>query len=140
MFDTNEKIHNKRIKRYYELLPFFKKVYSISLNRKQTIQELINDIIYKNYFRSIKSLDFIILKLILFSNRKKINWNVEFRYITDYILEKNRLILEETQNVYLPNRFKSSYFFNTVEDCLKYYKSFPDQLIICYLIKCEIIE
>jgi hypothetical protein len=140
VFDTDDKIDINRINRFYELLPLFKKIYSFSIRRQQPIHIIIENVFYNNCFQSIKKFKFNILVIQLISRIKKFKLNDEFKFFNDFILEKNRILLQETQNIYLPNRFKSGYFFSNEDECFKYYRSLQNGYYSCYLIKYEIIE
>ena len=63
----------------------------------------------------------------------------EFRYFTYYILEKVRQdLIQTSENIDLPNRFESSYFFGNLKDCIVYlnnlyglsFKNLPNLKII----------
>jgi hypothetical protein len=51
----------------------------------------------------------------------------KFLYI-DYLLEITRQHLIEADNISLPNRFESAFFFETLEDCINYRLDFLVQL------------
>ncbi len=69
----------------------------------------------------------------------KFNAEVEFRYFTDYVLCKARTEIKRELNKPLPDRFKSHYFFESIEDCLNYYDSF-DSVKSSTIIQVEFID
>ena len=44
----------------------------------------------------------------------------EFRYFNDYVLEKARKDIFKELKIELPNRFESQYFFQSIDDCIRY--------------------
>lgn len=49
----------------------------------------------------------------------------EFKYFNDFVLNLVRKDLAAS-NIIVPNRFKSHYFFEKIEDCKDYLKELPN--------------
>tara|TARA_B100000378_G_scaffold272723_1_gene264648 strand:- start:179 stop:859 length:681 start_codon:yes stop_codon:yes gene_type:complete len=123
IIDTNEKIDYSMVKRFSELNNLLKLIYECSEKYQKSIREVLIEsksrkiIFKKNSFqKSVKAIK---------KEIKKTNFNlcVDFNYFTHYILENVRLELMKNSNKKIPNRFESSYFFESISDCKRYLKN-----------------
>lgn len=144
VIDTNETIDYKRFNRFSELKTLFNSIYSTSLEYNLPIGEIIffinanifKRLIYKAEHKTIKSK---IKQIRRESINRKFNINIEFRFFNDFVLEKVRQDLIKNNDIILPDRFKSSYFFKSIDDCKKYYESLGGNYN-CQIIKVKFIK
>jgi hypothetical protein len=144
LIDTNKSWDNLRFDRFLKLNKLFKLIFEVSCEGKLPLlnilaelypEQFISDITVKNFSKYEVELK-IIKKEIVETN---FNVELEFRYFTDYVLSEKRKELGEKSNLKIPDRFKSHYFFESIEDCLNYH----DNLITtkeCVIVLVEIID
>jgi len=120
IIDTNEKTNHSMVKRFTELNNLLKLIYECSEKYQKSIREVLIEsksrkiIFRKNSFqKSIKAIKKEIKKT-------DFNLNGEFKYFTYFILENVRLELIKNSDEKIPNRFESSYFFESIADCERY--------------------
>lgn len=144
IIDTDDTIDFRRIVRYTELTKLFDLIFNYSSIHNQPVVEILH-LINANFAERLKY---------NFQNRKskseinnirresfkiKFNINREFRWFNDFVLEKAKREIEKEQDVILPDRFRSSYFLESLDDCHKYYENLGS-IYKCLIIKVEFIE
>lgn len=144
VIDTNETIDYKRFNRFSELKILFNSIYSTSLEYNLPIGEIIffiNANIFKRlrYKAEHKTIKSKIKQIRRESINRKFNINIEFRFFNDFVLEKVRQDLIKNNDIILPDRFKSSYFFKSIDDCKRYYESLGGNYN-CQIIKVKFIK
>jgi hypothetical protein len=127
VINTNRKYDSDRIKRYNQLHKFFRILYNYSKENQISVGAILNVICpYSDLSADFEAEDFnkkkrVLKRLFNQSIKNKINWsNNELRFFNDFVLEKAKKEVSKTIKVKLPNRFKSNYFFETIEDCHRY--------------------
>lgn len=144
IIDTNSNINSYRYFRHKELIRFFDKVYEFSNEYNLPIIFILNDHYRDKSERAINNLikrfKYIRKLRILKKEMRKYNFQIDTQgyLFIDYILEKTRLLLEKNENLILPSRFNSSFFFEKVDDCKIYIKTFQNKLL--NIIKVEFVE
>lgn len=143
IIDTKNCINRDRVERNNELLKFFEFVYRYSDEYEYPIWNILSD----NLPNFIKSLKYFV-KDKLYFNKVKIlrkerkesafSWPSDNVYFIDFILEKVRICVQDELKIELPSRFESSYFFETYEDCKKYFDGYSH--LNLEIIKVEFIE
>ncbi|MDO9152135.1 MAG: hypothetical protein Q7U47_00210 [Paludibacter sp.] len=145
IIDTNYCINEYRVLRNNELKSFFEKAENFSNEFELSISLVLNDTLLKlmklHKTFIIKGIKYIVKMKKLAKEREKCNFilNDESNFFIDYILEKKRKNLEIEENVILPSRFNSSFFFESADDCNKYYPKFNCNGEI-QIVKVEFIE
>jgi hypothetical protein len=142
IIDTNDCVNEYRVKRNNELKNYFNRVYNFSKDFETPILLVLNDVLLNfNQLPDsfIKRINYNLKLKFLAKERKKCFFiNEEAIYFIDYILEKTRINLQTKEKVILPNRFKSSFFFESETDSKAYLNSFQNPLL--RIIKVEFIE
>lgn len=141
---TQEMVDNTRVKRYSMLTNLFEQIYNCSKEYELPIGEIVFHIkasFCKRRKYKIENLELrqCINEIRKESSRQHFRVMREFRWFNDYILEKAKTEIFNELGLILPNRFESSYFFETIEDCFKYYFSLPRKFHV-KIIEVEIIE
>lgn len=144
IIDTDDTIDLRRIARYSELTKLFDLIFNCSSNHNQPVGEILflinaNFVERWKYNFQNRRLKSEIKKIRRESFRRKFNINLEFRWFNDFVLEKAKRDIEKEQDVILPDRFKSSYFLESIDDCQVYYENLGFRYD-CQIIKVEFIE
>ena len=127
---TQERVDYRRMKRYSKLTNLFEQIYNCSKEYELPIGEIVFHIkasIFKRLKNKIENLELkkCIKEIRKESSKQHFRVMKEFRWFNDYILEKAKTEIHNEFGLILPNRFESSYFFESIEDCYKYYFSLP---------------
>jgi hypothetical protein len=127
---TQEKVDSTRVKRYSKLTDLFEQIYNCSKEYELPIGEIIFHIKASFLKRRKYKIENLKLKKCIKdirkeSSRQHFRVMKEFRWFNDYILEKAKKEIHHELGLVLPNRFESSYFFESIEDCYKYYFNLP---------------
>ncbi|WP_298141025.1 hypothetical protein [Flavobacterium sp.] len=144
VIDTDKKFDLLRIERLKQLEKLFNLIFEISSNLNLPLINILatlypklyySEIIIKNQSDLEKHLD-VLRKEILYS---RFNVQFEFRNFTDFIFSKARADIIKNHKISLPDRFKSRYFFESIEDCLNYHDNLISQKP-CKIIMVEFID
>lgn len=128
-------IDDKRIKDFNEKKEFLELFYFITNSKPKKLNQVNNDI--KNgYANNIESsYNEVIPILHKLYKKNSFDLSNDFYLILDYYLMKEKEKLE-IESFDLPDRFSSSFFFKTKEDCLKYLNKLNYNK--CFIYKVEI--
>jgi hypothetical protein len=144
IIDTDNSIDELRFKRNKELLTCFEKAYSFSEEFELPISVVLTEIALKitplpnNFLKRIT----YIWKLYFLTNEMKkcsLQYSEISKYSLDFILEKTRICIQNETKTILPSRFKSSFFFESEDDCKRYYTKYNYEGEI-FIAKVEFIE
>lgn len=129
IINTEDLIDYSRVKRYEQLVKFFEQIYNCSKEHEITISDILlytisNFFKRRKYNKGNKDLKKCLRNIRKEGSKQNFKWETEFLWFNDFILEKVRKDIFEAHNLILPNRFESIYFFESREDCLKYYDNF----------------
>lgn len=132
IINTREMVDSTRVKRYSKLTNLFEQIYNCSKEYELPIVVIVFHIkasIFKRRNYKIENLELkkCIKDIRKESSRQHFRVMKEFRWFNDYILEKAKTEIYNELGLVLPNRFESSYFFESIEDCYKYYFSLPSK-------------
>lgn len=120
VLNTTENINHARLVRFSKLKHLFDLIFNLSRDYNLPIYDVLKftnqnarinaemdfyDQI-ENIKQEISTTNFILL--------------YEFRYFNYYILEKVRKDIFDETKLELPNRFESQYFFQSINDCIRY--------------------
>ena len=126
VYDTDLMSDTKRIKRYNELSPLFDLFYQGSILYDLPIAYFFDLVYTRNYFKRQRlkrnfGVDREYINSIL-KEKKKCRFRLysEGRFFFDYVLKIAGEQISLQENKTLPDRFKSKYFFETLEDCSSY--------------------
>ena len=141
---TQKGVDSTRVKRYSKLTNLFEQIYNCSKEYELPIGEIVFHIkasIFKRRKYKIENLELkkCIKDIRKESSRRHFRVMREFRWFNDYILEKAKAEIHNELGLILPNRFESSYFFESIEDCFRYYFSLPSK-VHTKIIEVEFIE
>jgi len=129
VIDTNSFIDYERVKRFKKLTKLFELMYNCSTEFELPLFDILFQV-KANFFKRLKfKIKNIQLKKRISEIRnecfKKCFRSNEFRMFNDYMLAKVRDELNAKFVSDLPNRFESCYFFESIDDSLKYYSNLP---------------
>ena len=129
VIDTKTYIDYVKIKRYSKLTYLFELIYNCSKDFNMPIGNILFQV-KANMFKRMKfKIDDVQLKKRISKIRneslKKCFRLNEFRMFNDYVLENVRNEINKLYAQELPNRFESCYFFESIDDSLKYYYKLP---------------
>lgn len=124
IINTEDTVDELRFKRYSELKPLYELIYNCSEKYNLQLQYIIDFLLVNRSRRNIKKFGNCELKHTLKQIKKKskiLHFCLikEFRYFTDYVLEKVQNNLDNG----LPDRYKVNYFFESMVDCYRYLRS-----------------
>ncbi len=128
IIDTDKNFDLLRLERFKKLEKLFNQIFEISSSSNLPIINILAALYPNLYYSNILVENQNTLESNLDVLRKEIAISkfcvgIEFRYFTDYVLYKAREEIKKELNKPLPNRFKSHYFFESIEDCFNYYYS-----------------
>lgn len=134
ILSTQERVDFIRAKRYSRLINLFEQIYNCSKEYELPIGNvlfLINVGFLKRRKNRINNLELekCINNIRNESSKQHFKISKEFRWFNDYILEKAKSELQNELGLILPNRFESGYFFESIEDCCKYYYNLPKKAL-----------
>lgn len=125
VIDTDKLFDKSRISRVKKLERLFNLFCELSQNRDLSIHSILA-LLYPNTLFPEEEIekDFDLQNSLNEINQEILKTSFqltsEFKHFNDFILEEVRRILKNN-DISLPDRFKSHYFFESIEDCLKYY-------------------
>lgn len=144
LINTNESWDNHRFNRFLKLNKLFKLIFEVSCEGKLPLLNILSQLYPKQFISDITIDNMSKYEVVLKKIKKEIlesNFNValEFRYFTDFVLHEKRKELIEKLNLQIPDRFKSHYFFESIDDCFNYHYNIisPKQ---CTIVQVEIID
>lgn len=119
---TNRKFDRKRIKRQKKLDTFFELIYTYSINKNIPVAAILNEISpYQIPTAEDYEIDnILVIKLLEEVNKNKFQWLNEERFFYDFVLTKAKKKIEKEKIEIFPDRFKSHYFFENLNDCYEY--------------------
>ncbi len=126
--NTDLMFDQKRIDRFNELSVLFELFYLGSVSYNLPVAYFFDLVHTRNYFKLQKlkktyGVDITYINHILKENKKcHFRLMSEGRYFFDYILEIARVQLSTQLDKTIPDRFKSKFFFKSLEDCHLYMK------------------
>jgi hypothetical protein len=145
IINTEENFDSERIDRFFKLNSLLKLIYDVSKIDNVSIHYIISQIYPTLFYPEIE----IRYDASLLNNIEKIkreilntNFNIssEFKYFNDFVLNQVRNNLMFESNISLPDRFKSHYFFESIEECLDYYYNLSSIVKKCTIIEVEFID
>lgn len=145
IINTEESFDSERIDRFSKLNNLLRLIYDVSDLDNVPIHYIISQI-YPTLFSPEIAIRY---DLSLLDNIEKIkreihytNFNIssEFKYFNDFVLNKARYDLMLNSNISLPDRFKSHYFFESLEECFDYYYNLNSVVTKCVIIEVEFID
>src|SRR5690606_12772007 len=143
IINTEENFDFQRIQRFNNLNQLLELLFKASKSYNLSLHYILSQI-YPNIFQPecdirnepniLQDIDKIRKEIFL------VNFEVytEFKYFNDFVLNLVRKNLA-TSNIIVPDRFKSHYFFEKIEDCKKYLKELRNYKP-CEIVEVEIIE
>lgn len=142
IIDTNECIAHERVGRCKELRNLFEMIYNFSADFNWPVSYLFLGIIpdfvslQPNIIRRVL---YYSRRLVLKYKSRQFDFNVEGNYFIDFILEKSRFCVQKDLKTELPNRGKSSFFFESLKDCNEYASksNFKGEI---FIVKVEFVE
>lgn len=137
IINTENNFDNKRIERFSTLNHLLRLIFETSNLNNISLHYILSQI-YPNIFQHDNT---IINNLNVINEIENIRKEIiqtsfelsEFKYLNDFILDMIRNDLANS-NILLPDRFKSHYFFESIEDCIQYY------IELSFFKPCKIIE
>lgn len=145
IINTEESFDSERIDRFSKLNNLLRLIYDVSNLDNVPIHYIISQIYPTLFYPEIAIRDDISLLNNIEKIKREIlyaNFNIssEFKYFNDFVLNKARYDLMLNSNLSLPDRFKSHYFFETMEECFDYYYNLNSVIIQCTIIEVEFID
>lgn len=128
IIDTDKNFDLLRFERFKKLEKLFNLIFEVSSNSNLPLINILaslypdlfsSEIIVENQNDLEDSLGALKKEIAI----SKFNVKYEFRYFTDYVLYKARTEIKKEINKPLPDRFKSHFFFESIEDCRNYYNN-----------------
>jgi hypothetical protein len=120
VLNTTENINYARFVRFSKLKQLFDLIFKLSSDHNLPIYDVLK---FTNQIEIINNgMGFYDQIEIIKEEISKTNFilSYEFRYFNDYILEKARKDIFKELKIELPNRFESQYFFQSIDDCIRY--------------------
>ncbi|MBK8806049.1 MAG: hypothetical protein IPO21_05125 [Bacteroidales bacterium] len=143
IINTEDNFDFKRIERFSSLKHLLKLLFEVSYSNNIPLHYILSQI-YPNVFRpeiAIRNEQKLlndIEKVRKEMNRTNFDIFSEFKYFNDFILDMIRSDLANS-NILLPDRFKSHFFFETIEECIQYHNELLN-CRPCKLVEVELID
>ena len=143
IINTDDRFNGARLSRYLKLKDLFRCIFDVSKLSNVSVHYILSQV-YPDFFRPETELVFErqlldgIDKIRIEIDRTNFVLQSEFRYFNDFVLDMVHSDLS-SDSVLLPDRFKSHYFFLSVQDCVRYYLELPNSRS-CTVIEVELVE
>src|SRR5690606_20276220 len=116
---SDSDISHKRIKEFNDKKEFLELFYDSTYSKAKTLIGVFNDIIKGNSNNIDPDYNLDIPILSKLKEKTSFDFAYDAYLILDYYLMKEREKIDK-ESISLPDRFFSSFFFKTKNDCLKY--------------------
>lgn len=143
IINTEENFDSKRIERFSSLKQLFKLLFEVSKSFNISLYYILTqiypekfstEIAHRNEPDLLNDINKIKEEMI----RTNFDITSEYKYFNDFVLD---MVRAELPNItkFLPDRFKSHYFFETIEECKQYYSELSEPMP-CKIVQVNIIN